>query len=196
MRGSWPIFYFFERLSTPSFSSNSRSPPLLSFSHRSGDSIPHKPRTSSQAGTCSTNGSVMQGSASREGSEGRGSDGRGGDAAPTTSEPTGLDLDNSLDDALSSPPVPAAPEPYAALAVLCRKAAAEAVSSIKFSRKLQPREGGESSTNDIEESSDLETTLALGRLALVLSSSSSSSSSSPPPPLLRPPLCERSMPPC
>ena len=124
----------------------------------------------------------MQGSASREGSEGRGSDGRGGDAAPTTSEPTGLDLDNSLDDALSSPPVPAAPEPHAALAVLCRKAAAEAVSSIKISRKLQPREGGESSTNDIEESSDLETTLALGRLALVLSSSSSSSSSSSPPP--------------
>ena len=116
--------------------------------------------------------------------EGRGSDGRGGDAAEATSN---LDLDLGDDDddddddnkdddndddddddnkdldALSSPPIPATPGPHAALAILCRKAAAEAVSSIR-----EPRDDNE----------DLEATLALGRLALVLSSSSTSSSSS------------------
>ena len=108
----------------------------------------------------------MQEGASREGSEGRESDGRGGDAAAAAASKLSDDPDvDDLDD-LSSPPVPAAPEPLAALAILCRKAAAEAVSSITSGK--QPRENN----------SDLEATLALGRLALVLSCSSSSSSSS------------------
>lgn len=109
----------------------------------------------------------MQVRASEEIPEVRGSDGRGGDAAA-------LDLDLGLDDddedpldALSSPPIPAAPGPHAALAILCRKAAAEAVSSI---RGEQPR--------DDDNGDDFEATLALGRLALVLSSSCSPSATS------------------
>ena len=111
--------------------------------------------------------SVMHEVTSREASEECGSDGRGGAAA---AKPTDLDLENleNLDDdaALSSPPVPAAPEPHAALSVICRKAATEAVSLI--ASREQPRENN---------SSDLEATLALGRLAVVLTSSSSSSPS-------------------
>lgn len=107
----------------------------------------------------------------------RGSDGRGGDAAAISTDSLDLDLDLALDDdddrdldALSSPPIPAAPGPHAALAILCRKAAAEAVSSIR-----EPRDDGDNG-------GDLEATLALGRLALVLSSSSTCSSSSCSPP--------------
>ena len=106
--------------------------------------------------------------------EGCGSDGRGGDAAAAISEPNlDLDLLDDLGDALSSPPVPAAPAPHAALAILCRKAAAEELSS---SATRNDKKG-----SDKNDKSDLEATLALGRLALVLSSSSSSSSSSSPP---------------
>ena len=111
---------------------------------------------------------VMQGSASTEGLEKRGSDGRGGDAAAPSNPTDSLDLDEDP-DALSSPPIPAAPEPHAALAILCRKAAAEAVSSINS--------GEAEDIKDKNSNNDLEATLALGRLALVLSSSSSSSSS-------------------
>ena len=104
----------------------------------------------------------------RSGSSGehgrRGSDDAAAAAAPAANdENENVDLD--LDD-VSSPPLPADPAPHAALTVLCRKAATEAVLSII----------AEKSSN---ESSDLEAALALGRLALVLSSSSSSS---PPPP--------------
>lgn len=112
----------------------------------------------------------MQG-ASKEMPEGRGSyEGRGGDAADLDlgldDDDKGLDDKDPL-DALSSPPIPAAPGPHAALAILCRKAAAEAVSAI---RGAQPRD---------DDKEDLEATLALGRLALVLSTSSSSPSCSP-----------------
>jgi len=109
--------------------------------------------------------------------EGDGSDRKGESHAAAVA---GLDLDLlDLRDLLSSPPLPPPTPPHAALTILCRKVAAEVVSSM--SRPGEEEEGR----------GDLEAALAVGRLALVVSSSSSSpssstststSSSSPPPP--------------
>ena len=193
MRGSWPIFYFFERLSTLIFSSNlSLSSSSLFLSIAPADSIPHKQRHLARKLVLEAKWLLMQGSASRRGVRGARKRWKGRRCCPAASEPTGLDLDNSLDDASLRPRFPRPPNRTPLSTVLCRKAAAEIVSSKNF-QKAAARE-------EEEEAPMISRKAATWRRR---SPSEGSPSFSPPPPPPPPPSspppfsssCERSMPP-